>query len=234
MSQKPYRGDFHGGWIEYDPFGNIIYKTGSYAEENPFRFSTKYTDDETDLVYYGYRYYSASLGRWINRDPSEEKGGINLYVFVNNGPINLIDPSGLWIYYGYCRYISGGEGVGVGQIRCRVWTECRADSSRELGELVAMFAGATAGIPAGVTYFNIRQDSRGFDGGKPSLDELTGASYIVSVSSALGIGSSITSLKLGKTFGEYPADSYQAGIDASVDALGGYSWLEWSEEECCN
>jgi len=63
---------------QYDPFGNIIDKSGSYADVNPFRFSTKYHDDETGLVYYGYRYYSPSLGRWINRDPLEELGHITL------------------------------------------------------------------------------------------------------------------------------------------------------------
>ena len=35
------------------------------AKANPFRFSTKYQDDETDLLYYGYRYYDASKGRWL-------------------------------------------------------------------------------------------------------------------------------------------------------------------------
>jgi RHS repeat-associated protein len=54
---------------EYDPFGKIIRSTGDTATDNPFRFSTKYTDDETGLVYYGFRYYSAELGRWLSRDP---------------------------------------------------------------------------------------------------------------------------------------------------------------------
>jgi hypothetical protein len=45
------------------------------------------------LYYYGYRYYSPSLGRWISRDPIEEKGGLNLYGFVNNDPVNKWD---LW------------------------------------------------------------------------------------------------------------------------------------------
>jgi len=67
---------------EYDPFGNLLRKEGDYASANPFRFSTKYTDNETSLVYYGHRYYSPSLGRFINRDPIEEQGGINLYSFV--------------------------------------------------------------------------------------------------------------------------------------------------------
>jgi hypothetical protein len=44
------------------------------AKANPFRFSTKYQDDETDLLYYGRRYYGASTGRWNSRDPIEEDG----------------------------------------------------------------------------------------------------------------------------------------------------------------
>lgn len=62
---------------------------------NPFRWSTKFTDDQTDLVYYGYRYYSAGLGRWINRDPMGEDGGINLYAFLANDGIRFVDPNGL-------------------------------------------------------------------------------------------------------------------------------------------
>lgn len=54
---------------EYGPFGEVIRATGPMAKVNPFRFSTKYQDNETDLLYYGYRHYSASTGRWITRDP---------------------------------------------------------------------------------------------------------------------------------------------------------------------
>ena len=54
---------------EYDPFGNIIRASGIHAETNPFRFSSKFTDDETGLVYYGYRYYDPPRGRWLSRDP---------------------------------------------------------------------------------------------------------------------------------------------------------------------
>ena len=52
----------------YDAFGNTIYEDGDMADFFPHRFSTKYYDAETDLYYYGYRYYSPSLGRWISRD----------------------------------------------------------------------------------------------------------------------------------------------------------------------
>ena len=59
---------------EYGPFGEVLRATGPMAKANPFRFSTKYQDDETDLLYYGYRYYNASTGRWICRDPNQDLG----------------------------------------------------------------------------------------------------------------------------------------------------------------
>jgi RHS repeat-associated protein len=55
-----------------------------------------YLDDEDDLVYYGYRYYNPTHGKWISRDPAEEdQGGPNLYVFVENSPVNDFDFLGL-------------------------------------------------------------------------------------------------------------------------------------------
>ncbi|NJK92069.1 MAG: RHS repeat-associated core domain-containing protein, partial [Blastochloris sp.] len=79
---------------EYDPFGNTTVSTGSYATENVYRFSTKFTDDESGFLYYGYRFYNPELGRWPNRDPIGEEGGINLYAMVNNNPIKDVDKLG--------------------------------------------------------------------------------------------------------------------------------------------
>jgi RHS repeat-associated protein len=76
---------------EYGPFGEVIRATGAMAKINPFRFSTKYQDDESDLVYYGYRYYVASAGRWLSRDPEAEEASNNLYEFVGNGPVKTVD-----------------------------------------------------------------------------------------------------------------------------------------------
>ncbi|WP_339132894.1 MAG: RHS repeat-associated core domain-containing protein [Candidatus Electrothrix sp. GW3-4] len=80
---------------EYAPFGGLTSAAGSYAEVNPFRFSSKYADDTTGLYYYGYRYYSPDTGRWLSRDPIGEEGGLNLYGFVRNDGINDTDPKGL-------------------------------------------------------------------------------------------------------------------------------------------
>jgi RHS repeat-associated protein len=79
---------------EYDPYGNLTDLGGAYVDANAYRFSTKYFDSETSLYYYGYRYYSHELGRWINRDPFEENGGDNLHGFIENMPCNLFDAFG--------------------------------------------------------------------------------------------------------------------------------------------
>ena len=79
---------------EYGPFGELLRATGPMAKANPFRFSTKYQDDETDFLYYGVRYYNASIGRWLSRDPMEEDGGDNLYGFVGNDPTDVADSLG--------------------------------------------------------------------------------------------------------------------------------------------
>jgi RHS repeat-associated protein len=76
---------------EYDAFGKIITKQGFHADTNTYRFSTKPLDVESELYYYGYRFYDPQLGRWPNRDPIGEEGGGNLYRFVDNVPILLVD-----------------------------------------------------------------------------------------------------------------------------------------------
>ncbi len=80
---------------EYGPFGERIRETGVVAVQNPFGFSTKYTEKESGFLYYGYRYFSPSTGRWLSRDPIEENGGIAIYAFVNNDSIGSLDELGL-------------------------------------------------------------------------------------------------------------------------------------------
>ncbi len=80
---------------EYDPYGKVTQSAGSYAAANPFRFSTKWFDDETGFGYWGERYDWPELGRWLNRDPIEEAGGWNLYGYVNNNPVDRYDARGL-------------------------------------------------------------------------------------------------------------------------------------------
>jgi RHS repeat-associated protein len=101
------------------PFGEVLRATGPMAKANPFRFSTKYQDDETDLVYYGYR--SEKDGCWLSRDPVGEQGFRvltarakktaipqgNLYGFVSNAPLDNYD------YLGLSGTGSGGAGCAI-------------------------------------------------------------------------------------------------------------------------
>jgi RHS repeat-associated protein len=82
------------GRYEYGPFGEELAVDGPAARVNRFRFSSKMGDLDTELVYYGYRYLKTRTGRWVSRDPIEEAGGLNLFAFLRNGAIGIIDPVG--------------------------------------------------------------------------------------------------------------------------------------------
>ncbi len=80
----------------YGAFGELAATSGSL--DQPLRFSTKRYDEGNGLSYFGYRFYSPSIGRWMTRDPMGERGGMNLYGFVENNPINQFDPWGLGLF----------------------------------------------------------------------------------------------------------------------------------------
>lgn len=82
-------------FYEYGPFGEILVESGPFSLVNPVRWSSKYMDLETGSVYYGHRYLSCTNGRWISRDPAEERGGLNLYSFCYNSSLTYVDPLGL-------------------------------------------------------------------------------------------------------------------------------------------
>ncbi|MBP3302299.1 MAG: RHS repeat-associated core domain-containing protein, partial [Opitutales bacterium] len=60
------------------------------------QWSSEVYDSELDLVYYNYRHYSPTLGRFLSRDPIQEQGGPNLYAFVKNRPLFVNDYLGKW------------------------------------------------------------------------------------------------------------------------------------------
>ena len=76
----------------YEPFGETT------ASGSPTSNSFQYTgreNDGTGLQFYRARYYSAAYGRFISEDPIGTAGGLNLYSYVDNDPVNLVDALGL-------------------------------------------------------------------------------------------------------------------------------------------
>ena len=113
----------------YQPFG----KAWAYPATivNNFRFPGQYYDAETGLYYNWHRYYDPDTGRYLTPDPIGQEGGINLYAYAENNPINLID------FFGH-EPVS--EGVIIGGT---------------LGGPPGAAIGAAAGIIAGVAIYVI-------------------------------------------------------------------------------
>lgn len=77
---------------DYDPYGRRTKLSGGF--DSDFGFTGHYYHEPSGLHFAPFRAYSAELGRWISRDPIGEVGGINLYTYVSNNPVNAVDPLG--------------------------------------------------------------------------------------------------------------------------------------------
>jgi RHS repeat-associated protein len=78
----------------YDPFGNTLSISGPKAWLNQYRFSSKPIREVSGMYDFLRRWFLPDLQRWPNRDPVDEMGGLNLYGYVANSPLNLLDPLG--------------------------------------------------------------------------------------------------------------------------------------------
>ena len=100
-----YLMDLPGGIVGVvDSNGNVVnrYTYGPFGEttatengpRNPLRFGAREHDEETGLYYNRARYYDPAVGRFISEDPMGLSGGVNLYAYANNDPVNYRDSSG--------------------------------------------------------------------------------------------------------------------------------------------
>ncbi|MBZ5489706.1 MAG: hypothetical protein LAO76_02095 [Acidobacteriia bacterium] len=90
---------------DFTPWGGLVSGVGKSTSDNTLKFTGKYRDPESQLDYFGARYYSSALGRWMRPDrPFSDQTAVNpqswnLYVYAQNNPINATDPDGrqvLW------------------------------------------------------------------------------------------------------------------------------------------
>ncbi|MGA2057478.1 MAG: RHS repeat-associated core domain-containing protein [Bradyrhizobium sp.] len=98
----------------YQPYG----ESGTTA--GAFRYTGARIDAETNGLYdFRARIYSPTLGRFLQVDPIGYGSGIHLYAYVNNDPLNLVDPFGNCpqclivpaAYYGVTALLAVGAGI---------------------------------------------------------------------------------------------------------------------------
>lgn len=81
---------------EYDPYGRITQVGGDKA--GAFGFTGHFIHAPSGLALAKWRAYDPGAGRWINEDPIGLEGGINLYAYVSDDPLNATDPLGLILW----------------------------------------------------------------------------------------------------------------------------------------
>ena len=77
----------------YDSYGKLTNSSGSLM--NPFRYTSREFDTETNLYFYRARYHDPMAGRFLTEDPEGFSAGPDFYVYTGNNPLNWIDPEGL-------------------------------------------------------------------------------------------------------------------------------------------
>ena len=112
VSRRAERGSSPGVWSSaavYDAYGQVRQYDATDTLSDPVGYNGQsgyYTDiaalaapgannTQPGLILCGHRYYSPDLARWLTRDPLGYEGGINVYAYCENDPVNGIDPSGL-------------------------------------------------------------------------------------------------------------------------------------------
>ena len=76
----------------FDPYGNRTAVSGTVIPD--IGYAGYFSHSVSSLDFTEHRAYDPSRGRWLNRDPIGEEGGLNLYAYVRGNPLSYIDPTG--------------------------------------------------------------------------------------------------------------------------------------------
>jgi RHS repeat-associated protein len=115
--------------LAFDPWGGAKVTPSSLSAPD-LGYTGHFTLLNAKLVTAPRRHYDPSIGRWLSRDPLDEEDGVNLYAYVNNNPINEVDPTGEFGIAG--ALIGGGVELGIQALKnwaggCDVWDSSNYD-----------------------------------------------------------------------------------------------------------
>jgi RHS repeat-associated protein len=202
--------------LSYDSFGNVL--SGSVTSR--YTYTGRELDSDSSVFFYRTRWYDPKHGRFLTEDPIQLAGGINLYIYVGNSPINLIDPLGL---DGLSRILGGVRvaggimetAAGVGLAVAAGWTG----------------VGAIAGIAVGLHGLDqVQAGLRQLFGGCGSVDSFTsqglqmmglsrsGANIAdagISVVGSVGAGAAAQGIRAGASVSQ-PADAMRRIVQYEI------------------
>lgn len=108
--------------LDYYPYGSVRLNEKSGTYENDYKFTGKELDEDTDLYYYGARYYDSAIGRFISIDPwsgdLSNPQTLNKYSYVTNNPLKYVDPSGEYakdVHYDLTFFLGQAAGLSYDQ-----------------------------------------------------------------------------------------------------------------------
>ena len=208
----------------YKPFGEANIHPQSNVVNN-FRFPGQYYDEETGLHYNYHRYYDPATGRYMTTDPLGLEGGLNLFTYVDNNPINFLDILGLAKYRVYWSVESVSYlGMGGAEIKGLVIAMNKnAQGLYDAIEFKGLFLGVSVGSPYGVTVNNTEIFEDQCE--KPNVRRIQGLSWFLSGTAAFDKeGISGGAFYFGSLRGTNKNPSKVEGFDLSGDYLGGYIW----------
>jgi len=204
----------------YKPFGEATINPRS-SVVNDFRFPDQFLDQETGLHYNYFRYYDPRMGRYVRPDPLGIAGGINLYDYTADNPIDDFDRFGLARYHVYWHMVGVGFfGMGGAKITGTVISmERNCEGLYEGVEFTGFLLGVACGLPVGGTFNNeeVFEDSYA----KPDPRRIEGLSWLLSGSAAFDEGFSGGAYHFGRLVGIKKDLSKIEGYDFSFDYLGG-------------
>jgi RHS repeat-associated protein len=151
-------------WVaDYLPFGEL-YSEIVFSASNDIRFPGQYHDRNTNLYYNWHRYYKPTLGRYYQADPIGLRGGINLFTYVKNNPVNFSDRTGL-------KECCGGDSLKI----------CNVKAANRLKSCIWLFSYALG--------FGVEPLLVGcFLSGEAALPCLTAVGIIMALPTSLGYG----------------------------------------------
>lgn len=164
----------------YSSFGKIESQLDAKFSQ-PYTFTGREFDPETDTYHYRHRTYDWRTGRFTTEDPVRFDGGINFYAYVDNNPVNRVDPSGLkssCVCGGFSACAAIGVGLCGGTAKCRCTEECGKAEWLTVNYICACIPGLGFAIGAGPS----------FGGGKPQRGVVEGAALSIPVLRRRNIG----------------------------------------------